>query len=80
MNITLKSDVDNSRKCGIIEIQKANKLGVTMKQINARISEEMHRAIKMKAAKEGKTMTEVFVALLQQWLEGNGDDQDEEGE
>ena len=50
-----------------------------MKQINARISEEMHRAIKMKAAKEGKTMTEVFVVLLQQWLE-EGDDQDEEGE
>jgi len=39
-----------------------------MKQINARISDELHRAIKMKAAKEGKTMTEVIVALLQEWL------------
>ena len=65
----MKSDVDNSRKCGIIEIQKANKLGVTMKQINARISDEMHRAIKSRAAKEGKTMTEVIVTLLQEWLE-----------
>ena len=44
-----------------------------MKQINARIPEEMHRAIKMKAAKEGKTMTEVFVTLLERWLEENDD-------
>jgi len=40
-----------------------------MKQINARIPEEMHRAIKMKAAKEGKTMTDVIMALLEQWIE-----------
>ena len=40
-----------------------------MKQINARIPDELHRAIKMKAAKEGKTMTEVFVTLLQEWIE-----------
>jgi len=40
-----------------------------MKQINARVSDELHRAIKMKAAQEGKTMTEVIVTLLQKWLE-----------
>lgn len=39
-----------------------------MKQINARISEELHRTIKMKAAREGKTMTEVIVTLLEQWI------------
>lgn len=46
-----------------------------MKQINARISEELHRAIKMKAAHEGKTMTEVIVALLKRWLEEENDHQ-----
>lgn len=45
-----------------------------MKQINVRVSDEMHRAIKTKAAKEGKTMTEVIVTGLQEWLEKENDD------
>jgi predicted HicB family RNase H-like nuclease len=46
-----------------------------MKQINARVTKELHRAVKSKAAREGKTMTEVIVTLLERWLkeEGQGD-------
>jgi predicted HicB family RNase H-like nuclease len=40
-----------------------------MKQINVRVSDEMHRAIKTKAAQESKTMTKVILALLKRWLE-----------
>jgi predicted HicB family RNase H-like nuclease len=44
-----------------------------MKQINARVSDKLHRAVKMKAAQEGKTMTEVIVTLLKKWLEEEDD-------
>lgn len=48
-----------------------------MKQINARVSEELHRAARIKALKTGKSLTQVINELLQDWVEENDEQKNE---
>lgn len=48
------------------------------KQVVARVDEKLHRAIKAKAAREGKTMNEVMRELLKRWIEEKDDERTEE--
>lgn len=43
------------------------------KRITIRATDEMHRAVKAKIAKEGLTLQVVVTALLKRWLEEEGD-------
>lgn len=43
-----------------------------MKQIRANVSDEFHRIVKVEATKEGKTIREVVVSLLKEWLKERG--------
>jgi len=40
-----------------------------MKQIVAKVPDELHRAVKAEAARQGVTITEVVEQLLERWLE-----------
>jgi len=39
-----------------------------MKRLQAVVSDEFHRVVKVEATKEGQTIREVVVALLRAWL------------
>ena len=41
------------------------------KQVVTRISEDLHRKVKIKSAKTGKTITEVVKEQLEQWVEND---------
>jgi predicted HicB family RNase H-like nuclease len=45
-----------------------------MKQINVRIPDELHRAVKMKAASQGRSMAEIIKEFLEQWVKDDADD------
>ena len=42
--------------------------GDEMDQIHIRIDEEMKKEIKVKAAKDGVSLTELIIKFLKQWL------------
>jgi len=44
------------------------------KQVVAKVGDELHRAIKTKAASQGKTITAVVKELLKEWLKENYED------
>ena len=44
------------------------------KPIVARVNDSLHRAVKMRAAEEGKTMTEIVKELLEKWVEEQKDE------
>lgn len=43
-----------------------------MKKLQAIVSDEFHRLVKVKVAEEGKTIKEVIVELLRAWLKERG--------
>lgn len=49
------------------------------KKIVAQVNEQLHRAVKMKAAREGKTITQVIIDLLREWLRESEQEEDEDG-
>lgn len=51
-----------------------------MKQINVRVEDELHRAIKTRTAAEGKTITSVVVELLTRWIANGEEAQTEENQ
>ncbi len=40
-------------------------------QINVRIPEELHREVKIEAARKGKSLSEIITDLLTNWLKEN---------
>jgi predicted HicB family RNase H-like nuclease len=42
-----------------------------MKNLPVRLSEELHRALKVKCASEGKTMNEVITELIEVYVKGS---------
>jgi predicted HicB family RNase H-like nuclease len=45
-----------------------------MKQVVAKVPEELHRAVKAEAARRGLTISEVVKQLLEGWLEQEDDE------
>lgn len=43
-----------------------------MKRLQAIVPEEFHRLVKVEATKDGKTVKELIVELLKQWLKEKG--------
>jgi len=43
-----------------------------MRRLQAVVSDEFHRLVKVEAAQEDKTVTEVIVELLKEWLKEQG--------
>ena len=48
------------------------------KQVVTRISYDLHRKVKIKSAKTGKTITEVVKEKLEEWVEDDPPPDDEE--
>ena len=48
------------------------------KQVVTRISEDLHRKVKIKSAETGKTITEVIKEKLEEWVEDDSALEDEE--
>lgn len=46
------------------------------KQIVARISDELHLKVKLKAVREGKSITQIISELLEEWV---SDEEDQPG-
>ena len=44
------------------------------KQIVAKVGEELHRAVKIKAAQQGLTINEAVKRLLERWVKGDDDE------
>ena len=45
----------------------------TRKQVVVRVPDVLHRKLKVKAAEEGRTITEIVRGMLEEWVE-DGDD------
>lgn len=43
-----------------------------MRKLQAVVPDEFHKAVKVEATKEGKTIKEVIVGLLRDWLKERG--------
>jgi predicted HicB family RNase H-like nuclease len=41
---------------------------VNLKRLTVEVDEDLHRAIRIKAIREGKTMREIVIELLRRWL------------
>ena len=44
---------------------------MSKKPIVAKVDDKLHRTVKMKAVKENKTITQVVRELLEKWVEGD---------
>lgn len=53
----------------LTNIRLIDRIETKQARITAIISDELHCAVKVAAAQEGKTITEVVVSLLKQWVE-----------
>lgn len=48
------------------------------KQVVAKVGDKLHRAVKAKAASQGKTITAVVKELLKEWVEEKHEDNEDQ--